>query len=223
MEYIIIFLEGIITFISPCMLPMLPIYLSYFAGQETEEKNTKKTLVHVIGFILGFSTVFTVLAVFSASLGMLLKANMKVVNIILGIIVILFGLQFMGVLNLNILNNSKGMRLRKKNLSFWTSVLFGIIFSITWTPCVGAFLGTALSIITISSNILKGITLILTYCLGLGIPFVISALLIDKLKNTFSFIKTHYKVINIVCGVFLCIIGICMSTGLIDKYFTLMI
>lgn len=222
MEYIIIFLEGIITFISPCMLPMVPIYLSYFAGQEIEENSTKKTLINVIAFILGFTSVFTLLAIFSASLGMLLKANMNIVSIILGIIVILFGIQYMGVININVLNKSKGVRVKKQSLKFLSSFLFGIVFSITWTPCVGAFLGTALSLITINGNILKGIILILAYCFGLGIPFVISVLLIDKLKNTFIFIKKHYKPINIVCGVFLCIIGICMATGLIDKYFMLM-
>lgn len=222
MEYVIILLEGIITFISPCMLPMLPIYLSYFAGQEIEGKSIWKTLLNVIAFIIGFTIVFTVLAVFSASLGILLKTNIHIVNIILGIIVILFGLQFMGIININVLNKSKNIRLKNNSLNFVSSLLFGIIFSITWTPCVGAFLGTALSIITISGNILKGITLILTYCLGLGVPFVISALFIDKLKNTFTFIKKHYKKVNIVCGVFLCIIGICMVLGLIDKYFMLM-
>lgn len=223
MEFIIIFLEGIITFISPCMLPMLPIYLSYFAGQRPEEKSTKRMLINVLGFILGFTVVFTILAIFSATLGILLKTYIHIINIILGIIIIIFGLQFMGVLNLSMLNKSKGMRFISNNMGFLKALLFGIIFSITWTPCVGAFLGTALSIIVVNGNILKGIILILIYCLGLGIPFIISAILIDKLKNTFVFIKKHYKAINILCGTFLCIIGICMITGLIDKYFTFMI
>ena len=222
MEYIIILLEGIITFISPCMLPMLPIYLSYFAGQENEGKNTIKMLINVIAFVLGFTLIFTILGVFSATLGVFLKSNMKIINIVLGIIVILFGINFMGVINIPLLNKSKGIKIQKTKTTVISSFLFGVIFSITWTPCVGAFLGTALSIITVSSNILKGTTLILVYCLGLGIPFVISALLIDKLKNTFNSIKKHYKVINKTCGVFLCIIGILMITGLINKYFNLL-
>lgn len=223
MEYIIILLEGIITFISPCMLPMLPIYLSYFAGQKTEQKGMVKTLINVLGFILGFTTVFTILAVFSASLGIILKNNIKLVNIILGIIVVVFGLDFMGIINSSSINKSRGIKGSNKNFNFISSLMFGIIFSITWTPCVGVFLSTALSIITISGNILKGITLIITYCLGLGIPFVISALLLDKLKNTFDCIKKHYNVINKVCGIFLCVIGILMITGLINKYFNIII
>ena len=205
------------------MLPMIPVYLSYFAAQGTEEKNTKRMLLNIIAFILGFTIVFTLLAVFSATIGILLKTNMHIVNVILGVIVIVFGLQFMGIININILNKGNGMRLNQRNFKFLSSFLFGIIFSVTWTPCVGVFLGTALSVITISGDILKGVILILIYCLGLGIPFVISALLIDKLKNTFDVIKKHYKIINIICGVFLCIIGICMATGLIYKYFALMI
>jgi len=221
MEYIIILLEGIITFISPCMLPMLPIYLSYFAGQENEEKNTIKMFINVIAFVLGFTIIFTLLGVFSASLGVFLKSNMNIINIVLGIIVIIFGINFIGVLNIPLLNTSKGIKIKKTKTTVISSFVFGVVFSITWTPCVGAFLGTALSIITVSSDIFKGVTLILVYCLGLGIPFVISALLIDKLKNTFNSIKKYYLVINKICGVFLCIIGILMITGMIDKYFNL--
>lgn len=221
MEYIIILLEGIITFISPCMLPMLPIYLSYFAGQKTDEKNTLKTIINVVSFVLGFTVIFVMLGIFSATLGMFLKNNMKIVNIILGIIVILFGINFMGIINIPIINKSKGIAARKFNVTAISSFLFGVMFSITWTPCVGVFLGTALSIIVVSGNVLKGVTLILAYCLGLGIPFIISAFLIDKLKNTFSIIKKNYKIINTICGIFLCIIGILMITGLINKYFNL--
>lgn len=223
MDYLIIFLEGIITFISPCMLPMIPIYISYFAGQKSDEQSIYKTLFNVLGFILGFTIIFALLGVFSASLGILLKANMNIINILLGIIVAIFGLNFMGVINLRIINKSRGIKLQNSKVKFFSSFIFGIVFSLTWTPCVGAFLGTALSVITVSGNILKGFTLILMYCLGLGIPFLLSAFLIDKLKNTFDNIKKHYRVINIICGVFLCIIGILMITGMIDKYFSFIV
>lgn len=217
MEYIIIFLEGIITFISPCMLPMLPIYLTYFAGKDVQKKNTLHTLLNVLSFILGFTIVFTMLAVFSSSLGMLLKNNMSIVNILLGIVVIFLGLNYMDAIKLNIMN--KNIKFNNSTFNILSSFVFGIIFSITWTPCVGAFLGTALSMITINGSILKGIVLMLVYCLGLGIPFILSAFLIDKLKMVFDNIKKHYNIINKICGIFLCIIGILMVTGLIEKYF----
>lgn len=221
MEYIIIMLEGIITFISPCMLPMLPIYLSYFAGQQSEEKSIVKTLINVIAFIIGFSLIFTLLGIFSASLGIFLKANMNILNIVFGIIIILFGINFMGIINIPLLNKGKGIKTNNSKSTIISSFIFGIIFSVSWTPCVGSFLGAALSIILVSKDIIKGISLILTFCFGLGIPFIISALLIDKLKNTFDNIKKHYKVINVMCGIFLCIIGILMITGLMEKYFNL--
>ncbi len=221
MEYAVILLEGIITFLSPCMLPMLPIYISYFAGQENDNTNKLKTLKNALGFVIGFTIIFTLLAILSASLGSFLKSNMYIVNVILGILVIVFGINLIGIIKLPFVNNTKGIKLKSKNATFISSIIFGVIFSITWTPCVGAFLGTALSIILVNGHILKGTILILIYCIGLGIPFIISAILIDKLKNTFNVIKKHYKTINIMCGIFLCIIGVLMITGLIDKYFSL--
>jgi len=221
MEYIIILLEGIITFLSPCMLPMLPIYISYFAGQKREKNDTLNTIINVCAFILGFTFIFTILAIFSATIGIYLKMHRKIINIVLGILVIVFGLGYLNVIKINNISiKSKSGLLRLDKLNFLSSFAFGIIFAITWSPCVGAFLGTALSIIAINGKIVQGILLILTYCIGLGIPFVLSTLLLNKLKNTFESIKKHYNVINRICGLFLCIIGLLMITGLIEKYFT---
>lgn len=220
MEYVIILLEGIITFISPCMLPMLPIYITYFAGQEGKNQKSK-TFFNVISFVIGFTIIFMLLGAFSATLGGFLKSNLKIINILLGVVIVLFGINFMEIINIPLLNKSKGIKSQNKKATMLSSFIFGIVFSVTWTPCVGAFLASALSIIVINGNMLKGILLILTYCLGLGIPFIVSALLIDKLKTTFSAIKKNYKLINIICGSFLCVIGILMATGLINKYFTL--
>lgn len=223
MEYILIFLEGIITFISPCMLPMLPIYVSYFAGQtEAKNENKMKTLLNAISFVIGFTLVFMLLGIFSATLGTFLKENINIVNIVLGIIICIFGINYMGILKLPVINKSKGIDINISKYNIWTSFVLGIVFAITWTPCVGTFLGTALSIIIINGTILKGTVLILIYSLGLGIPFVVSALLIDRLNNTFDYIKKHYLVINRVCGAFLFVIGILMMTGLVNEYFKIM-
>lgn len=221
MDYLMIFLEGIITFISPCILPMLPLYVSYFMGQNNgmDEKTNIKILINVLGFIFGFTCIFTLLGVISASLGNIVKEYIRYINIVLGVLIIILGLNFMEFINIKTLNKTKGINLKMKKINFISSIVFGVIFGITWSPCVGTFLGTALSIIAINGNIIKGIALIITYCLGLGIPFILSTLLIDKLKNTFNYIKTHYNVITKVCGMFLCIIGVLMVTGLIDKYF----
>ena len=221
MEYVLVFLEGIITFISPCMLPMLPIYISYFAGRDDSKASKTVTLLNAICFVIGFSIIFTALGVFSATLGIFLKNNNRIVNIILVIIIVIFGINYMEIIKIPGINNSKGIKININKYNCMSSVIMGVVFSITWSPCVGAFLGTALSIILVNGNIIKGTILILIYCLGLGIPFVISAILINRLKNTIDYIKKHYLLITRVSGAFLCIIGILMMAGTMDKYFML--
>ena len=143
MTYLISFLEGIITFISPCLLPMLPIYLLYFAG-ENRQGNTAKTLVNAVGFVLGFTCVFVLMGAFAAGIGGLLRQHQTAVNVITGLIVVIFGLNFMGVLNVGFLNGTHKLQTQVKELGFFSAILFGIVFSIGWTPCVGTFLSSAL-------------------------------------------------------------------------------
>ncbi|MBE6897255.1 MAG: cytochrome c biogenesis protein CcdA [Ruminococcaceae bacterium] len=214
MQYLISFLEGIITFISPCLLPMLPIYVSYFAGGG--ERTTKKTLTNSLGFVLGFTVVFVALGALAGTVGSFLVKYQTAVNIITGLVVIIFGLNFLGILKLNLFKGMSGSA-NTKDLGFFSSALFGIIFSIGWTPCVGAFLGSALMLASQQGHVLTGILMLLAYSLGLGIPFVVSAILIDKLKSAFNFIKKNYKVINTVSGALLIILGVLMMTGLLGK------
>ena len=215
MQYFIAFLDGIITFISPCLLPMLPVYISYFAGGT--ERNTKKTLKNAFGFVLGFTTVFVIMGALAGTVGSFLSRYQVAVNIITGLIVIFFGLNFLGVFKLSIF---KGMSSNAKtdNLGFFSSFVFGVVFSVGWTPCVGAFLGSALMMASQQGKVLQGILMLLTYSLGLGIPFIASAVLIDKLKTTFDFIKKNYKVINIICGCILILVGVLMMSGLLTKF-----
>ncbi|MBO5160053.1 MAG: cytochrome c biogenesis CcdA family protein [Lachnospiraceae bacterium] len=214
MQYFISFLEGIITFISPCLLPMLPIYISYFAGGG--ERSTKKTVINALGFVFGFALVFMALGALAGTLGSFLIKYQTVVNIVCGIIVIFFGLNYLGVLKINLFHGMTG-NVDTENMGFFSAIVFGVIFSVGWTPCVGTFLGSALMLASTQAQMLKGILMLLCYSLGLGIPFVISAVLIDKLKGAFLFIKTHYQIINKVCGVFLIVVGISMATGMLGK------
>lgn len=210
MQYFISFLEGIITFISPCLLPMLPVYISYFAGGE---ENRRKTFKSALGFVLGFTLVFVCLGAFAASLGGLLKRYQTAVNMVCGLIVIVFGLNFCGVLKIAAFNKTKKLNVTIVENGFFQSMLFGIVFSIGWTPCVGTFLGSALLLASKNGSVMQGILMLVTYSAGLGVPFLISALLIDRLKNTFQFIKAHYRVIQIASGIFLIVTGIFMMTG----------
>lgn len=219
MQYVISFLEGVVTFISPCLLPMLPIYISYFAGGG--ERSMKKTLSGALGFVTGFTIVFVALGALAGTLGSLLKEYQTAVNIVSGLIVIFFGLNFLGVFKLNLFKGSNH-KVNTKNMGFFSAMLFGIIFSVSWTPCVGAFLGSALMLASQQGHVSEGVVMLLVYSLGLGIPFVLSAVLIDYLKSAFNWIKKHYKVINIVCGVLLILVGVLMATGLIGRMFTLL-
>lgn len=219
MSYLITFLEGIISFISPCMLPMLPVYISYFAGHDSEEEEMRpKTIFRVLAFVLGFTVVFTALGIFAGTLGRLLSIYQSVVNIVCGVIVILFGLSYLEVFHIPFF---KGMKGSHRVTGVVSAFLFGAIYSISLTPCVGAFLGSALMLASSAGSAFKGATLLLVYSLGLGIPFVLSALLLDRLTSTFNWIKRHYKIINLICGIALITVGILMAFGVLTSLFSL--
>lgn len=220
MQYLVAFLEGIITFISPCLLPMLPIYVSYFAGGEEDDGKIGKTLTNAIGFVLGFTIIFTAMGAFAGTIGAFLKEYSAIVNIVAGGIVVLFGLNFLGVVKLNFFKGSN-ISANTDNLKFFSSLIFGMVFSIGWTPCVGAFLGSALIMASQQGTVIKGVLMLILYSMGLGIPFILSAVLIEKLKTAFDFIKKHYKQINIISGSLLVIVGAAMMTGMMGKLLTL--
>ena len=214
MQIVIAFLEGIITFISPCLLPMLPVYLSYFAGGG--ERTMKKTLVGATGFVAGFTVIFVAMGALAGTLGSFLKEYQTAVNIISGLVVIFFGLHFLGVFKFNLFNGTR-KAVNKDNMGFFTAALFGIVFSLGWTPCVGAFLGSALALASQSGHVLLGMAMLLAYSLGMGVPFLLSAVLIDQLKGAFNWVKRNYTVINAISGSLLIIVGIAMATGLLDR------
>ena len=219
MQYLISFLEGIITFISPCLLPMLPIYISYFAGGG--ERTARKTLTGAFGFVAGFTVVFVAMGALAGTLGSFVKQYQTLVNLISGAIVILFGLSYMGVLRINLFGG--GSRRMTQNVEgFFSAFAFGMIFSIGWTPCVGAFLGSALMLASQQGHVLEGMLMLLAYSAGLGLPFLISAVLIDQLKSTFNWIKAHYSLINMICGAMLIFVGVLMATGTLGKLLALL-
>lgn len=259
MEYLLTFLEGLASFISPCMLPMISLYLSYFAGEsETDEqpfaknstiegkqideaasentnvettdvtneeasgttdvakkeekkkaqKKKYRVFIRSLFFVLGFTLMFVV---FGGLVSGYIKKYKTVINIVAGIIVVIFGLSYIGLFRLPFF---KGLKKSHKINGVWTTFLFGIVFAVGVGPCTGAFLGSALALASTSGTVFKGVLLLLFYSLGIGIPFIITALLTDKTEKLFGFIKRHYKIIKIVSGSLLVVMGILMATGL---------
>lgn len=219
MQYLISFLEGMITFISPCLLPMLPIYVSYFGGGA--KKNLNKTLKCSIGFVAGFTAVFVAMGAMAGSFGSLIREYSAAVNVIAGLIVVFFGLNFLGIIRLNIFKGNYGS-VDTSDLGLISSFVFGMIFSVGWTPCVGAFLGSALVLASQQGHIAEGMMMLLVYSLGLGVPFILSAVLIEHLKTAFDWIKKNYGIINKICGAFLIITGIFMATGTLGRFLSIL-
>ena len=219
MQYLISFLEGILTFLSPCLLPMLPVYISYFAGGG--ERTIRKTLSCALGFVAGFTVVFVAMGALAGSIGSLLLTYRQAVNLIGGMIVILFGLNYLGLIRWNLFHGGSRV-MDAQNMTFFSAAVFGVVFSLGWTPCVGAFLGSALLLASQQGHMLEGMVMLLAYSLGLGIPFLISAVLIDTLKSAFSWVKRHYRIINLLSGSLLVVIGILMATGTLGRLLRLL-
>ncbi|NLB91060.1 MAG: cytochrome c biogenesis protein CcdA [Clostridiales bacterium] len=215
MEYLITFLEGLITFVSPCLLPMLPIYISYFAGGQSDDgKKSHKGLINAIAFVGGFTIVFVLLGVFAGSVGSFFLRHQKIIHTILGIIVIIFGLQYLGLFRGLFPSLASKIKFTPhQGMNVGKSFLFGMIIFVSWTPCAGPLLGAALAQASQGATALKGATLLLSYSLGLGIPFLLGAVLMEQLQGVFTFIKKHYRVIQIISGAFLIVVGILMITG----------
>ena len=224
MDYLVTFLEGVVTFISPCLLPMLPIYVAYFAGDAgaAPHERTRRTLVSAIGFVLGFGLLFTLLGAFAGSLGSLLVRHQRALDIASGAIVIALGLNYLGILKIPLLQGEVRPQTSVVPRGFASSLVFGMVFAVGWTPCVGTFLASALSLAASSGSALHGVGLLAAYSLGLGIPFVLAAVLIDQLEGAFAWTRDHYELVDRVCGVALVIVGILMATGMMGAWLRLL-
>ena len=194
------FLEGLISFVSPCMLPLLPVYVTYFSAGEAGKGDI---FLRAFAFMAGFTVVFVALGVFAGSLGAALAAHRTAVNVVCGVLVIVFGLGYLGVFRLPF----SGMKSGFTPTSVASAFVFGLIYSVSLTPCVGAFLGAALMQAASAGGAAQGAILLLAYSLGLGVPFVASAVLLNRFKAAFGFIKGRYNVINPLCGALLVLFG----------------
>lgn len=215
--YILSFLEGVLTFISPCILPLLPVYFFYLAGTSGEQGLTQQSkkmrlVFNSIGFVIGFTLIFVLLGAAATSLGQFLNSHKELFRKISAAIMIIFGLNFLGIFNLNILNIEKRFEYKFKDLRFVNSIVFGIVFGFAWSPCLTAFLGSVLLMAGNSETFLQGVLLLFVYSIGLGVPFILSSIIFEKVKESFKVIQKHSKAIKIISGIVLILAGILVYT-----------
>ena len=177
-------------------------------GANDSEKKSKRAFLNSLMFVLGSTLIFVLLAILASSFGEWIAENMLYFKITFAIILLFFGLDYMELIHIKIPNISPSLRFDTNNLSLSKSFVFGILFTITHSPCTGIFLATALSLVINEKSIVSGIILMILYSLGLGVPFILSAILIEKAKKVFGFIKKHYKIIKAISGIKLIISAI---------------
>lgn len=222
LPYLAAFLAGILTFLSPCILPLIPPYMSYISGVSIAELGAQNRLMifwRALFFVCGFSLIFILLGIsFNSLLGRFLSN--PITNYIAGGIIIIFGLHFLGIFRLNILYATKRLNIAKfaessAILRLFAPFILGIGFALGWSPCVGPILASIIALNSISIH--SGIYLLIIYALGLGVPFLLTALLIERIFRVFECFKRYYRAIEIASGILLIIIGVAIIAGGLDR------
>lgn len=222
---LIAFSAGLLSFVSPCVLPLVPSYITYITGVSFKELTDVKakaklrwaTVSHSLLFIMGFSTIFILMGASASYLGQILVQYQYWIMKGGGALIILLGIHFTGIINLPFLQMEKRIELREKPLGYLGSFLVGIVFAAGWTPCIGPILSTILIYASTSQNFTTGILLLTVYSMGLGIPFFLSSLAFNSFLSAFDRIKRYMRVITIVSGIFLIIIGILFLTDIFKE------
>jgi len=210
----LLFAEGVLTFVSPCLLPLLPLYITYFAAGQ---HNRRRTLLNALVFVLGFALVFTALGAFAGTLGMLVFRHRMWVNVIGGLVVIVLGLSFLGLFQLPFLHKLQPRRMNTQDMRLGKSIVFGLTFAATLTPCAGPMLGIALTQAAQVGGTLHGMLLLFVYSLGVGLPFVLCAMAMDHIKGVLTFLRRHQSKIHKVSGILLILLGLAMAFGLLER------
>lgn len=212
MQYLFTFIEGIFAFISPCILPMLPIFLAYISADESQ--NVKKRFTNTLFFVLGFTTAFIIMGATAFSLGQFMSRYKDFLIKFAGVIMVFLGFVYLDVININI----GGKQLKANNGGPLSNFMFGVSYSFGWTPCLGAFLGSALALASVQETVFQGVALLACFGLGLGVPFILFALLYEELKGVIGFLKKHSQTIKYVGGAVLIVVGTAMVFDLFGYY-----
>jgi len=213
---------GILTFISPCILPLIPAYITLVTGLSVEELDNKKNLLSVflssVSFVLGFTTVFVFLGLSVTIIGQFFLNNMDILKIVGGTLIIIFGLHLIGIFKIKILYKQfSWLDKIKRTSNYFTIYLIGCAFAFSWTPCVDPILASILIMAATQGTVAKGTFLLLVYSLGLAIPFILTALFINRFFIIFNTLKKYYRIIEIVSGTLLIVMGILIISGGFNK------
>ncbi len=213
-SFFVAFVAGILTFISPCVLPLVPVYLSFLSGQSAEEKTDKKTIFfHALLFVLGFSCIFILLGASAGLIGNFLIEKLPLLRIIAGIFLVILGIYVLGIIKIPFLYRMKSFNIFSKAKGYPASFLVGISFSLGWTPCAGPILGGILVLTYASCTVLQGTLLLTVYSLGLGIPFLFCALILGRVSKILQRFNKYYRLVEMVSGLLLILIGIFITTN----------
>ena len=230
-SYMVAFAAGLLTYLSPCLLPLIPAFLAYITGvsfsdlKDAEKKAEvrRKTVIHSLLFIAGFSVIFVLLGLTATFVGKFLFQYQKFIRIAGGILIILFGLQLVGILKLDFLIKERKLNIATKGASYIGSFLIGVTFAAAWTPCAGPILGSILVLAGTKASVVTGAKLLIVYSLGIAIPFFLTAILINSFIGYSAKLQKIMRWINIVGGVFLVIVGVLVATNYLavisDKIF----
>jgi cytochrome c-type biogenesis protein len=219
MKLPLLFLEGLLAFLSPCMLPMLPIYIAYLAGGSKE--GSRAAIVNTAGFVLGFTVIFTLMGATATALGSLLNAHRLLLTRVSGAVIIIFGLHFLGVLKMDFLGVQKKLRVNVTQTGFLGALLFGAVFSLGWTPCLGPFLGSALLMAGSGKTVVHGMFYLFVFSMGIGVPYMLAAVAFGTLEGLFGWFEAHGNQIRIVSGALLVLMGFLLAFDLFGYWASL--
>ena len=211
------FLAGVISFLSPCVLPIVPPYLAYMSGislaEATDNNKAVSIFLPAVFFVLGLSTVFLILGFTASALGTVFLSYQDTLITISGILVMGFGLHFLGILRIGFLEREARFEASSQNGSAFGAYVLGLAFAFGWTPCIGPQLASILTLAASEGSVARGTTLLGVYALGLGVPFLLVALFLSRLSATLTWLKRHMQIIERLMGLLLWTIGLMMLTG----------
>jgi cytochrome c-type biogenesis protein len=211
------FTAGIASFLSPCFLPLIPIYIGFISGKVVDNKNKWNVIINAVAFIIGFTVIFVVLGVTASGLGHLFRVYRREINKFLGLIVIFMGLFYMDIIKIKFLNMEKRFYYNGKKNSFIGAIILGVALAFGWTPCIGYILASVMSIAASKNSYVYGMYLLFIYSMGIAIPFLITAIFLESLSLRLKAIMRYTRIIKIITGLILILSGILIYMDYLGK------